>query len=118
MNILHCIPQIIYVILVGIEIAIAMVKHGELKDSDHNFWKLLITTLFTVGLLILGGFFSTIGVPQIIYIFLAGLGFAFEGMKHGQPDETPYSIGITLVGKTIQALLFLWGGFFNVFLGR
>lgn len=50
-------PQIILLVLFGINLLAAANLHGE-EAYDHNFWEALITNGLVMALLIWGGFFN------------------------------------------------------------
>lgn len=50
-------PQIIYIVLTGIGLGIALAKNGEPR-SPHNFGALFVRELLVSGLLYWGGFFT------------------------------------------------------------
>jgi hypothetical protein len=51
-------PQIIYVILIGMNLGTALTKDGEPKSGTHDFVRSLIAAAMIFGLLWWGGFFS------------------------------------------------------------
>jgi hypothetical protein len=51
------------------------------------------------------------GIPQIIFITMTGIGLLLIANKHGKPDE--YNIWVSLVATGITMGLLYWGGFFN-----
>lgn len=53
-------PQIIYLVLVGIGLLLMSNQHGKPKTGDHNFWISLIAQCIHLGLLYWGGFFNGI----------------------------------------------------------
>ena len=52
------IPQIIMIIVFGLNLGISIAKNGEPREDTYNFWITLIGTIINVGLLYWGGFFS------------------------------------------------------------
>ena len=52
------IPQIIYIVLMGISLGVALIKHGEPREHNYHFGLSLLGALISVGLLYWGGFFS------------------------------------------------------------
>lgn len=52
------------------------------------------------------------GLPQIIWIILAGISIGGTAMKHGE-NQPPYNIWLTLMGTLLSFGLLLWGGFFK-----
>jgi len=51
-------PQIIYLVLVGIQLLMTAHKHGEMKMDKHNIWTTILNAIFASLLLYWGGFFS------------------------------------------------------------
>lgn len=51
------VPQIIFMSLVFISLLIVANKHGK-EQRPYNFWTTLVSTLITLTLLYLGGFFN------------------------------------------------------------
>lgn len=48
-----------YLFLNAMGLGMNLVKHGESKDGEYNFWVSLITTIITVGIVVMaikGGF--------------------------------------------------------------
>lgn len=51
-------PQIIMLIIYGINLGVNLIKHGESKKADtYNFWVAVISVLINTALLKWGGFF-------------------------------------------------------------
>jgi hypothetical protein len=51
-------PQIIIIVLFGLQLGIALVEDGKTKTSKTSFIHTLISTGLTVWILIAGGFFG------------------------------------------------------------
>ena len=51
------IPQIIYIVLLAMNLGINLVKHGERRIDKYNFFSALLGTVIPVALLCWGGFF-------------------------------------------------------------
>jgi hypothetical protein len=51
-------PQIILLILVGMGLGIALVKHGEENKRKYNFWLEALSSAIMLALLYWGGFFD------------------------------------------------------------
>lgn len=56
-------------------------------------------------------------IPQIIYLILAGFGFALSIMMHGKPRK-PHNAYSDLVAALISFGLLYWGGFFSGLFGQ
>ena len=54
----------------------------------------------------------TLGIPQIIWLFLAVIGLIIEIVNHGKPRE-PHNAYTFAIGAFISFLLLYWGGFFG-----
>jgi len=52
------IPQILYLILLGLGLGIALVEHGKEKTGKHNFWVSFSAAFIGVIILYYGGFFD------------------------------------------------------------
>ena len=50
-------PQIVMIVLLGLNIGIGLVKHGEPREN-YNFWTILIGAILEAGLLYFGGFWK------------------------------------------------------------
>jgi len=51
-------PQIIYLALIFFSLGISIVKHGESKKGNENFFTTLISIILLNGLLYWGGFYK------------------------------------------------------------
>jgi hypothetical protein len=51
-------PQILYLILVGLALGIIATHHGKPKTGNENFGVSLIAVLIQIGLMLWGGFFN------------------------------------------------------------
>lgn len=51
-------PQIIYLMLVGLGLGIGLVQHGQPKEGNHNIVYDIIATAIVIGLLWWGHFFG------------------------------------------------------------
>lgn len=51
-------PQIIMIALLGMNLGMHMVKHGEPREGTYSFPIQLVSTLMEIGLLVWGGFFG------------------------------------------------------------
>ena len=90
-------------------LATSMARIGTVRKRTP-FVTTLSSTIVEFVVLILGGFFQTIGWPQVVLILIAvaglGLNFRTENEEH-----TPDVLSI-LVGYTILIFLLAKGGFF------
>lgn len=50
--------QLVFIIMVGLSLGIAMGEHGKPKTGVHNFLTSLIAILIEVFILFMGGFFT------------------------------------------------------------
>lgn len=50
--------QIVWLLIVALGFGINIVKHGEPRDGNYNFWSFLIGALIEAVILYLGGFFN------------------------------------------------------------
>lgn len=55
------IPQIIMIIVIGLNLGINLAKNGEPRDGDYSFGIALIGAAIEVGILYWGGFFQLAG---------------------------------------------------------
>lgn len=53
-----------------------------------------------------------LGIPQIIWFFLAFIGLIVEIINHGKPRE-PHNAYTFAISVVISFLLLYWGGFFG-----
>ncbi len=51
-------PQIIYLVLTGINLLTSSYMHGKERTGKHNVFVTLIVTALVIGLLYWGGFFN------------------------------------------------------------
>jgi hypothetical protein len=51
-------PQIIFLVLVGLELLFTAYKHGQPKDEKYNIFVKLINAGIIIWILIAGGFFG------------------------------------------------------------
>ena len=51
-------PQIIFLLLMGGDIAVAVIYNGEEKKGKHSFWQMLYRCSIFLALLWWGGFFG------------------------------------------------------------
>ena len=54
----------------------------------------------------------SLGIPQIIWLFLAVIGLICETINHGKERE-PHNAYTFAIGAVIFFLLLYWGGFFG-----
>ena len=52
------IPQIIMIVLLGMDVGMHLVKHGEPRTDHFSFPIALISAILEIGLLMWGGFFG------------------------------------------------------------
>ena len=53
-----------------------------------------------------------LGIPQLIWFFLATIGLIIEIVNHGKPRE-PHNAYILAISTVFSFLLLYWGGFFG-----
>lgn len=53
-----------------------------------------------------------LGIPQLIWFFLATIGLIVEIVEHGKPRE-PHNAYTFATSVVISFLLLYWGGFFG-----
>lgn len=51
------VPQIVAIVIYGIDIGIALVKHGQRKEGKYSVWEQLIAAAIEIAILKAGGFF-------------------------------------------------------------
>lgn len=51
-------PQIVWIALSAMGLGISLIKHGEQRKSNYNFWVTLISLGFEMLILWKGGFFG------------------------------------------------------------
>ena len=110
---LHYRPQFIFLAWYAYEFAVSIVNAGKPKP-DYNVFKTIGWIAVSVTLLAFGGFFNTIRVAQMIYIFLSAGGLFLSFFKHGESREN-YSAGAGLKDCLMGLVLVGWGGYFHGF---
>ena len=53
-----------------------------------------------------------LGIPQLIWFFLATIGLIIEIVNHGKPRE-PHNAYTLAISTVFSFLLLYWGGFFG-----
>lgn len=53
-----------------------------------------------------------LGIPQLIWFFLAVIGLIIEIVNHGKPRE-PHNAYTLVISTVFSFLLLYWGGFFG-----
>lgn len=53
-----------------------------------------------------------LGIPQLIWFFLAVIGLIIEIVSHGKPRE-PHNAYTLAISTVFSFLLLYWGGFFG-----
>ena len=51
-------PQIIYIVLMAVSLALNMADHGKPKKGEENFWTSALAAVITTAILWWGGFFK------------------------------------------------------------
>jgi len=102
-------PVFIWLVLVVIGVIGSVFTHGE--TTEKNAVAAFIGVPIQLSLLIWGGFFKFLGVPQAIYIGLIVVGLLMALKNHGEIKKQNFFGDIIGIGLT--ALLFWWGGFFG-----
>jgi len=54
------IPQIIYICFFVFGLSIHLIKHGEQREENYNFWHMLIAGIISFTILYHGGFWNVI----------------------------------------------------------
>jgi hypothetical protein len=55
---MNTLPQIIYIVFIGLSLGISLVQHGKTSERKENFWSTLLASALMIGLLYWGGFFN------------------------------------------------------------
>jgi hypothetical protein len=107
-------PQIIYIVLIGLNIVFVGYKHGQEKTGHYNLGGVTVSLLVVVGLMFWGGFFSHgMDVPQIVMCVLFGIGYILAIAMDGKPEKGKYNILYTVVTEGIKLILLHAGNFFS-----
>jgi hypothetical protein len=108
-------PEFIMIVLYIISLGGTLLKHGDPRPPQR-----LATVVFanalTLALLVWGGFFSTFGLAQAIYVFTQVLGGGVLYLTWGDEEfnkNRKYDFYSTLIAVTILLGLYWWGGFFS-----
>ena len=105
------IPQIIILILIGIDVLFAINKHGQKQEHGYNIFASVFAAALTLGILLWGGFFNHVGWPQVVILVLNAFVLMVVAAKHGgvRPVYNAYS---AVIGKGILIWLLMAGHFF------
>ncbi len=110
---LHFWPQFLFLAWYAYEYTLFIVNAGKPKP-DYNIFKTIGWGSLSFAILFFGGFFHTIRLAQMIYIFLTVGSLVLAFFRHGQPRED-YHPGAGFMEALIGLLLVGWGGFFHGF---
>lgn len=102
-------PQIAMLVLFASEIAYALVRHGT--EARANLLTSSALGGLTLTLLITGGFYSTLAIPQISYTLFAIMTWGFIYINRGK--EVPVNFYGTVVSAALLLAWFWAGGFFS-----
>jgi len=102
-------PQIILLAFYAVQVIYAMFNDGKKYTIDPMWFT--ASSLFTLSLLILGGFFDVWGVAQLVYVPLATITWGTGFVKSGQKVYFNF-YGTVITGASLL-LLYLAGGFFS-----
>ena len=105
--------QISFIVIYAINLLAAAYGHGKPKKGNYNFIERFIDVAILVGLLIWGGFFNEMGIPQILFIVLCAIVLLLAAHLHGEPKKGNYNFFKSFIAEAIPAGLLIWGGFFN-----
>ena len=102
-------PESILLALYAWIIVRHLLFHGE--PLSFKWYNLALSFVFPV-LLAWGGFFSSVGVPQVIYtlLWVLGTGALFLNRDKSLPRKYDF-YGVT-IAVALMLGLFWWGGFF------
>lgn len=101
--------QFIILTYYAINILITILKHNKLLIVTPAS---LIESIFILIVLILGGFFSTLGIPQMIYILIWTLSLGF-GYINCNEIVGVYNFYYTTIVTSMILFIYWWGGFFT-----
>ena len=102
-------PQIIWLCLVGIGIVSAITMHGKESKSHTGTITILISLGLGILLQIWGGAYRSWGMPQIILIAVAAVGFLSSGITSKTYTVNAFSVVSSFI--TSFGILY-WAGFF------
>lgn len=106
-------PQITMIILLSVGFICNQALAGQ-RMAKFNVFHTSLSIAISAALLAWGGFFATVGTPQILYITLYALSFVLAGMLHGKhPNSKRSALSGVLNYVTIVGLQY-WGGFYDV----
>lgn len=52
------VPQIIYIVIMSLSLGMDLMKHGEPREGNHNFWISFLSATIMILILYWGGFFN------------------------------------------------------------
>lgn len=105
-------PQIIMIILMSLGLLSSLALAGQ-RMGRFNIFTTTLSGAMSVALLTWGGFFATIGTPQILYITLYALSFIMVGLLHGKRPNTRRSALSGVINYAVIVGLQYWGGFYD-----
>jgi hypothetical protein len=103
-------PQFVLIAATALGLGVTAAKSGESR-GNYNFWSTAISMLIQFGILAWGGFWLTVGWPQITVVVLIFSSLGIAVAKHGE-SEGKYSIVTSLISAAIFYALLYFGGFF------
>ena len=112
------IASIIILVLIVFALSVHLIKHGEYRDGEYNFWVELVCCAIEITLYYFAGFFnkSTMNLPVLIILGVFMLINVFVHLiKHGESRDDKYIFFAALIGCAINLVLYYYAGLFNNF---
>tara|TARA_Y100000389_G_C17449992_1_gene514134 strand:+ start:628 stop:948 length:321 start_codon:yes stop_codon:yes gene_type:complete len=102
-------PEYIVLAWYSISLGFILLRHGEPTQVNELTW---LVNLAWPGLLAWGGFYSELGMPQVIYTILWALVTGSSYLNRGKRDHGEYNFYIAVPVMAAMIGLYWWGGFF------
>jgi hypothetical protein len=106
-------PQIIIIALWVANFLFACILSGQPKKGTYNPFTSLLAIGINFAILWFGGFFVTMGTPQIITVILWIVDFVLTVALTGVPQKGTYNPIVTLISTGVTYWILSAGGFFH-----
>lgn len=103
-------PELILLAFYSLTIGRHLLKHGEPVTMEWYGW---VMCFVYPTLLAWGGFFSSVGIPQVIYTLLWVMGTGALFLNRKDVDDSKYNFYNAVIGVALGLGLYWWGGFFS-----
>ena len=103
-------PEYILVALYVWSLVRILRRHGE---PMHFKWHAWVMCFVYPILLAWGGFFSSVGIPQVIYTIIWTLSMGSAYLNRGKTGEHKHNFYGSVIIVALMLGLYWWGGFFS-----